>query len=57
MKEKVNITVDGTVEGIRYSIDESIVEKLKKTHNIDAVKEIEEALKNLKEVERPKNAS
>ena len=49
--------VNGNIEGIEYSVDESIVERLKETHNIDAIKEIEDALKNFKEIERLKNAS
>lgn len=49
--------VDGDVDGIKYSVDESIVKRLKESHNVDAIKEIEEALKQFKESERNKNAS
>lgn len=49
--------VNGNISGIKYSVDESIVARLKELHNIDAIKEIEDALKNFKEIERLKNAS
>ena len=52
-----NKEVKGTVNGIKYSIDESVVEQLKDMHNIDAIKEIEAALKQFKEVERQKDES
>lgn len=37
-------TVEGEINGVKYSIDESIVEKLKIMHNIDAIEEIKKAL-------------
>ena len=37
--------VTGKVGGISYTIDQSIVDRLKAEHGIDAVKEIEQALK------------
>jgi hypothetical protein len=40
--------VDGEINGIKYSIDLSVIERLKENHNIDAVKEIEEALRKAK---------
>lgn len=43
--------VDGQVGTISYSIDQSIVDRLKQEHNIDAIKEIEEALKKAKQNE------
>ena len=53
MKNKV----EGDVNGIKYSVDESIVKRLKESHNVDAIKEIEDALKQFKEAERLKNAN
>ena len=53
MKSKV----EGEVEGIKYSVDESVVKRLKESHNIDAIQEIQDALKKFKESERLKNAS
>lgn len=53
----MNEEISGEVEGIRYSIDKSIVDHMKKVHNVDAIKEIQEALRKAKEVERNKNAS
>lgn len=49
----------GDVDGIKYSVDESIVIRLKDVHNVDAIQEIEQALKKFKEDERErlKNAS
>ena len=54
---KQSKTIDGDVDGMKYSIDESVVKRLKESHNIDALKEIEDALKKVKESERLKNAS
>lgn len=48
--------VNGIIDGIAYSIDESIVKRLKESHNVDAIKEIEEALKKFKDTEKAKNA-
>ena len=53
----MNDKVNGNIDGIKYSVDESIVTRLKESHNIDAIKEIEEALKKFKEAERLKDAS
>lgn len=52
-----NKEITGEVEGMKYSIDESIVEHMKEKHNVDAIEEIREALKKYKETERKKNAS
>lgn len=54
MKKK---EINGEVDGIKYTIDESLVERSKTVHNIDAIKEIEDALKQFKETERLKDAS
>lgn len=39
--------VEGIVGNVPYSIDLSVVDRLKKEYNIDAIKEIEEALKKV----------
>lgn len=52
-----NKEISGEVEGINYSIDESIVEHMKEVHNVDALEEIREALRKYKETERKNNAS
>lgn len=57
MKKKKNKEITGEIDGIKYSIDESIVNTMQEVHNIDALKEIEDALRKFKEVERTKNAS
>jgi hypothetical protein len=51
--------IKGDIEGIKYSVDESIVTRHKDVHNVDAIQEIEQALKKFKETERErlKNAS
>lgn len=36
--------IEGKIGDVRYIIDKSIVERLEKEHNIDAIKEIETAL-------------
>jgi hypothetical protein len=41
--------IEGVVDGIKYSIDESIVKDLKEQHNISAIQKIEYALKKIKE--------
>lgn len=43
--------VEGIVGNIPYSIDQSVIDRLKSEHNIDAIKEIEEALKKVKQHE------
>jgi len=43
--------VNGVVNGVKYSIDPKIVERLKNSHNIDAIKEIEDALKKVNQNE------
>lgn len=54
-----NREINGDVEGIKYSVDESIVVRMKDRQNVDAITEIEQALKKFKEAERErtKNAS
>lgn len=52
-----NNEVTGEVDGIKYAIVESIVDRMKKEHNVDAIEEIRQALKQYKEIERKKNAS
>jgi len=37
--------IEGKVGDVRYIVDKSVVERLMKDHGIDAIKEIEEALK------------
>lgn len=49
--------IKGDVDGIKYTVDESIVKRAKETKNIDVIKEIEEALKKFKEQERNKDAN
>lgn len=50
-----NDEIKGTVNGVRYSIDASLAARLKAVHNIDAIKEIEEALK--KEAKNESNST
>lgn len=52
----MNKKVEGDIDGIKYSVDESVVKRLKESHNIDAIQEIQDALKKFKESERLKNA-
>lgn len=37
--------VTGEINGIRYYVDQSVIDQLKQRHGIDAIKEIENALK------------
>jgi hypothetical protein len=37
-------TISGKINNTTYNIDRNVVEKLKIVHNIDAIKEIEDAL-------------
>jgi len=43
--------IDGQVGNIRFSIDRSVADKLREEYNIDAIKEIQEALTKEKQHE------
>jgi len=47
MKNPNNKTIEGKVGEISYSVDQSIIDRLRDQHLIDAVKEIEEALEKV----------
>ncbi len=51
----MNDDITGSVNGVAFRISKTLVEKLKRVHNIDAIKEINDALINNKE--RVKDAS
>jgi hypothetical protein len=48
--------IEGNVNGVKYTIGKAVLEQLK-LHNIDAVKEVEEALNTLIKEERPTDAN
>lgn len=52
-----NKEVSGIVNGIRYSIDETLIIQMKEEHNIDAIKEIEDALRNMNTYKGDNDAS
>lgn len=47
----------GVINGIKYEVDDSIVDRMRENYNIDAIKEIEDTLSKLNKQQGDTDAS